>query len=1161
MKLTQSRQSKGAQFFRDVSKGQLVLNNNIDNTDNVIQSLPYEKSYIGRILYKSSNSDKDNDQNPFNSFVRQLVKNQNKERKLTSYINLNDKNNKKLSKDDFKNQINTHLSFYGRNLKVDADSPTLKEILLQYYDGNNDAENELKKLANYISNLAKKKTEKLKKSIKNNKIPFEPDGEKLKLTSDKMKLLFDFLKKDGVELTSYEKFQKDYKFSDLANKIESIISNDKNSVDKKPFPTKKIYQTVSDYDYDFRKKNEDNDLYLFYAKEVKNYFKRLFIDKKLSKKQYEEIKSQNYKSEKYIFGQVKRYIINQLVQGLILYGKIMHYCYDTDAKQFNDEINSDTLTYIQVEEAFKKQIYLSLSWAITRLNYFFNYGSQNEENLDKDKKEGDILLAKTFRDKFYEKVFNNNEKDDDGISPKDELYAKISTCFAINSKDNNDDDIKKLLEDCCSSVANIRHNVFHFKKENIFEILEEIKLDSQISKELLNRDILNIQKCFKEQIRSTALTDYYSFELLEKVFKNEKLEFFLYSSQYPMMPSFKKIHKRGCNISKSPNQTKEIKWLIELDSEIDNEGKLAYKNLLQLIYYHSFLPAIKKDEKLVTEFINKTKQWNKTKSIASQKAKKAKNKKINYYEFKYSNMPRFEYGIPLKDYLEELQRQQSIRENDEDKKDKDNYYVEFVQDIFVFAFDSYLLKIISAYDCYEELIHPKLKTKEESKETLEKLFNESNPILKIKTNLNPDTKFITMYPFFRLLDQRELNILLHQFIRYCSSTQKRSNTNDETLNTLTQIEELITLVQFTIPLQTKDVHFKSAMEKYFSEFFENKDPQNYDDFYLQGSKKEEDKLVKHRSMSLVARSGAMALYTKMFSSIYQINKSDYEKYKDIYTIKNNSEVTKIEEMQNRLQQLHEKLVRIKLISDTQLNDIKKYQTLAKQIKEYENLRHKLTFESLYRIHQLHVEILGRFAAFANDWERDMFFMFTALENRGKINFKLKPIFNRGKVVGNLNNKLKDDARKLFFELCWSNEIYDKDKDDNSNGDYIYDRLLIRNYCAHLNHMTQFKKNNETQPSIIGYINKLRVLLAYDIKRQNAVTKAVKEILEKHYKVKLTLKRSDDNPDKFVIANLESDEITHLKNLKNPVIIEDNDKFMISLIRKLLIFKFESANVK
>ena len=135
-------------------------------------------------------------------------------------------------------------------------------------------------------------------------------------------------------------------------------------------------------------------------------------------------------------------------------------------------------------------------------------------------------------------------------------------------------------------------------------------------------------------------------------------------------------------------------------------------------------------------------------------------------------MPRFEYGIPLKDYLEELQRQQSIRENDEDKR------IKTIIMWSLFRISLFLLLIVIywrlfQHDCYEELIHPKLKTKEESKETLEKLFNESNPILKIKTNLNPDTKFITMYPFFRLLDQRELNILLHQFIRYCSSTQKK----------------------------------------------------------------------------------------------------------------------------------------------------------------------------------------------------------------------------------------------------------------------------------------------------------------------------------------------------------------------------------------------------
>lgn len=1250
MKLTKSKKAQNCKFFRDTENGRLVSYNNECRTEYVINRLPWKKSFVGRILAYQPKEDephsKDHKANPLYLFADSLL-----EKEKTINIDSIETQRKKVT-DSTKMEawIRQNLSAYGRNLRANSNPKKLEELLMDYY--NNCDEKalclELEKIKEELTKRIEFKKKKLLQSIENNRIPFtfqnaeeNEDGDDI--TSSKMKWLFSFLPQiDGEEKgleklhNAFRELWNQYKYPDLENQLKDRINAYYKDKKQKQFPTKEIYQLVLDHNQlIYEDSKNKNDGISFFLVEIKNHFKKYFPVKNKSSgtsARTEALqKTKNafyYCSEEFVLHEVKRHIINQLVLGLIQYGKINHYLNLDEKKTLGKiQVTSDDLSYIQVEEAFKKQMFVSISWAIARLNYFYNYGSQNESTLntkstirkrekenEKDREEtqeeksftGDILGDKTYRRIFEERMERKEEKDaaeqlakekeqNELRAKQNELRAKMCTCFPIfpqNSEDvigdnsreeDSNEDIVSLLQAVTVSTSHLRNSLFHYKGQALLDFLKGIQMDSSIPSRMFDRDFEKIQESFKEQIRSSRLTEYYPLNLLQEVFQEKNLEFHLYAQQYVMMPSFKNVYTKGSNLYQSEDEHKGLFWLkdkeffkkdkesLEKDKEFFEAGEqwLVYKNLLQLIYQHSFLPAIHKDLFVLTPFINGTINWNKKESYKAQKD--AKETKVNEYQYRYADMPRYNPSMTLEQYLQNLQQQQSLKENENIDKSKDkNYYLDFVRDIFARAFNNYLDKKLGLHR--ESLFRPQKivdKPGENTSEaTIDKLFEENNPILRMRTNLKQSTEtngqveYIGLYPFLRVLDQRELNNLRHQFVRYRASSKDRKIDDKAISNEFYKIEELIAMVQYTIPSQMAEVHFKIAMEKYFQGFFGPSCPnKDYGELYYQN----DEKLVPHRSMSAMGRTGVMALYKKMFSSKYKISKDDYANYKKMIgeeAVSIDSVPSAIQEKQKRLQELHKELVKIRKdqpLSTEQRKKIAEYKELAEQIKAYEHLRHKLTFETLYRVYQIHADILTRLVSFVQDWERDMFFMLTALKslkvlgNDVDLNFIFEN-YEKGGVVGSLTDRLKKGGGKLFFELYWSDQQYD-------GIDKLKRKLFVRNSVAHMNHMTQLAEHG-SQPNIVELINRMRTLLAYDYKRQNAVTKAIIEILEKQYKLtakfvldKQQMKANGNKMPIFKLQSCESCDILHLKNLKKPIAISANDRFMRDLVKQLFEFKF------
>lgn len=1157
MKLTQSKNAGYCEFYRDNKKGYLISRTlGTDKTREVVEDvLSKTSSFLNRMLVKPQQSEAINKKlNPFYDLLSCLVKEPFQLVNIASLDKIIETYNR--DQDLFLKQIRSKISYYGRNLKASAESKSLEMILLTYYQNNDKTalQQELQALSKNLIGRIQRKKHKLTLSIENNIIPYDNED----IIGTRPKILFGLLTPSSVDWSSFDAFWQKYDFAVLLARFKIC----KPRVEESKHLYKALYNVVIQHNKECYNRLNDNaniEINSLYLNEVQRYFRRLFIDNKHTKN------SMSYESETYVKSQIKRYLTNQIVSALILYGKILHYKENSPIKY--EKISSNLLSYIQIEEAFKKQMILSISWAVTRLNYLFDYASQNQSSLFNEGTK-DILLNGHYRERFYEQLKTDKEA-------SKYLISKLYTCFNFpdhNTSYFNTDVLKAFLEETVTAIYTLRNGIFHFKidfkldasTQTKTHIPFDIENSYALISDLLSNDISSINERFKEQIRSTGIATYFSYELLEGVFSKEDLKIELYAPQNAMTPSFKKLYKRGCNLSQSNRNDKRIEWLVQLNDEVDPQARLSYKNLLQLIYYHSFLPYIttSEGERYLLSYIKKTKEWSK------KEAERKLGKKT--YRYRYEAMPDLADGTSLLSYTQLLQRQQLLRENETNIiEKKGNYYVDFVQDLFLLAYDDYLKSHIGANKStfVQSMEGNNGLDIQNAEKSVDKLFDSDKLILSMNTALSEDTKLKGMYLYLRLLDERELNLLLHQFIRYRTSLQEREILAPDTLKILIEVEELISLVQFTIPTPIANSdrvkglveYYSAELDKHFNSFFEGANPKAFGEMYVQSDKKTP---VFHRSLYRVARSGAMALYKNILSGEYKITQKDYRSYQEKTNesvLQEQSHPTRIQEQQKRICELHKELCKCKKVDDAR-SQYYVYSDLVDEVKEYEKLRHKLTFETLYRVHQLHIELLGRFASFSVDWERDMLFMLTALKALRHADIEVDSIFRSGSVVGKLCKIIdnNESLKSLFEELCWGDAHFDND---------IWDRLNIRNKCAHLNHITQNPKRGEPQPSIIEMINAVRTLMSYDIKRQNAVTQTIKDILEKQYKLNLSLvplkyqsnMQSDYKPVEFKLNCLKTAQVSYLKNLsdREQKNVDANSETYVKCVKLLLEFRYET----
>ena len=905
--------------------------------------------------------------------------------------------------------------------------------------------------------------------------------------------------------------------------------------------------------------------FAYYIREVREYFNHYFPFQNNTRKQSinkRDIKNfityiDKYANIEKIKTIVKYQILNKLTSQLILEGKLTYF-----SDSFNKEMNqftSDDLELIHVQEAFKKQLLTSIAWSTSQLR-FIMLGEQDTTQL------GDILLQGNF-DKALKTAENN----------KYEATKRLKWFLNNILNDNGEtiiteDNISNLLTSIHKYIYNNRNKIYHFSKEYFLDDKNFYIDDSDKStKKLYANDKDSVSAAFKEKIRSMNLYTCYDSQTQKDILG--KVNFSLSHPNISIVPSFKNVYNKGKNLQQGNTDAKTqqgnnihgLEWFI-LPAEDKNkllnssEEVRVYRNFLQLIYEYAFLPSINKSgitnlRYLHDSVIGLNKKVSENRQTEANIERDEQNQKeINDNEFKYEIIKTFGKDFfkdklqkqitkeDCKDYFKKLQSFviKKENENQENKaqgklkagseKDK-NIYVDFVRDLYVFAFNQFL-------EGKYKLV-PGIKKQLRSPQYNEEATFDDKLKITVNTSYLPSTA-PQLYLMARLLDADQLNDLRHQFMRYSVSIPQIYEKDDDAKigNKVQDIINVLTMVNLTGVNYTESLtgflndNSEDIKQLYTSFMDNNMDITDCQDLYVQTDGKT---LILHKGIGATYRSGCLSLYKEAYGESNKISSKDCDDYL-CWNKTNGINSSKIEALQKTREVLHDEITK-----KDKHDRIDNYKQAVTHCDKYNQLKNKVTFNNIYSLGQLHRNILSRFIGFAVDWERDMHFLLIALTKHGIVEIRVlnddKKLIKSGFASESTTIKeTVDSVYNTFFNHVYGGTVKNiyKELDSNAKLKELFLALYhvnqnpdfdIRNWVAHLNHI---QPGGKAERSLVDAINDLRKLLSYDRKRKNAVTKAIIEMMEKE-KIGLTFEL--DGGHDFKLNEVESEQITHLKNVK------------------------------
>lgn len=859
----------------------------------------FERSITGRMLKRGGKDDS----NAIARLVDSLCKGED--------INGSIEEIMKMKPDKAKKLCQKTLSRYGMGFSSEKGGKTLYEALVSLIDARNGLQFSLAKtrLEEIGKALLKEKQDRrmrVKYSIKNNKIPLKIDENgRILPNSERAEWLLSLLKPVTIngDTECYpliREMEKRFDFGELSRKLKARVAtcgNDPRAI------AIAVDSAAREYARAVLKKNPGRDM-KFYSRAVLEYFKENFpVGTKTqgSQKRQALLEDSGTVSRLleplHIAGAVRRKLINQSTQLHILYGKLCEYCCSTGNKL---PVNSETLQMIQVFGAVKKKLMTAVLWSVVRMRYLYDY-----------QKDDDLLFDVDYRKKFLDAA-EYSDRDVQACKERLRDYFRIDEARhrVVKDKDENEcvkkvfsDDrelCRKLLDECATGIERIRNNIFHYRNASIMQVLKRIAADATdgdfcVLQRLFNEDVKNLDKAFSNRIRSMNLPLYYGSDLLARVFR--RAEFTLYGPRVQMTPSFQRVYEHGRNLylqyerenKTGSGQVPELKWYRQVqgaDCDYADDARRAVRNLLQLIYRYHFLPEVIKDERLITEKIQKVLDRNK--GLARDYGRD------NYGYREIKEIFGKNGDIKLEDLMKEMQRSisEAERESVETGREKTDYASRFILDIFAEAFNDFLE--INYGSEYHEIMNPV------KNEAGAEAWPGDGSAVCLKTSFDGksvERYLLVLYPVMRLLDDRELAELQQQMLRYRASMagwRGRQNFGED-VKMAEKIEELAELVKLTGP----EPRYKAQdWINQYRKFAEGK-LEDYGELYMQSDGKTP---VAHRAMGLLMRSGLLDLYKDVLKGLKQVTKEDYE----IYTKKDWDGASGAAEAQALLQELHGK---------------------------------------------------------------------------------------------------------------------------------------------------------------------------------------------------------------------------------------------------------------
>ena len=1018
----------------------------------------------------------------------------------------------------------------------------LKKLIEENKDRNQDIRKsqEYEKIRKNFEEYKNRKINLLVKSIKNNKINIQYINNEIKSHDNpREENIIKFFKKmieeknkpilkDKLELFRLEVFfdeeflegikklldsddSENKKISELRgkifNRIREEIKNNKNRDELENIyflELKKYIENNLSHKKEKNKKNNNTgeekskELYLKFLKKV------LFIDDN-NRISIEKLKSRiddNFK--------------NLLIQHVIEYGKIKYYVENDDyirniVKNGELKLETKDLEYIKTKETLIRKMAVLVSFAAN--SYYNLFGSVSEDILGTEvvkNRRTNVIKVKSYI--FKEKMLN---------------YFFDSEDFDVNKT-------IEVLESISYSIYNIRNGVGHFNKLVLGKYKKkDINTNKRVEEDLNNNEEIKgyfikkrceIEKKIKERFLSNNLQYYYAKERIENYF--EVYEFEILKEKIPFAPNFKRIIKKGENLFNN-KKNKKYEYFKNFDKNSAEEKKEFLKTrnfLLKELYYNNFYK----------EFLSKKEEFKKIVLEVKEEKKNRGNINNKKSGISFQSIDDYDTKINISEYIASIHKKEMERVekyNEEKQKDTAKYIRDFVEEIFLTGFISYLEK--------DERLHF-------LKEEFSVLCNSNNNVIDFNVNINEekikeflkenDSKTLNLYLFFNMIDSKRISEFRNELVKYKQFTKRRLDEEKEFLGIKIELYE--TLIEFVIltreKLDTKKSEETDAwlVDKLYVKEEKERNEYEYKEYEEILKLFVDEKILISKEAPYYATNnktpiilsnfektrkyGTQNLLAKIQSS-YKYNEIEKQKIENYNEKKENEKKKKsnIEKLQDLKVELHKKWEQNKITE----KEIKKYSDTIKEIREYNYLKNKEELQNVYLLHEILSDLLARNVAFFNKWERDFKFIVIAIKqflrenDKEKVeNFLNPPDDLNGKKtyfsVSRYKNTVEniDGIHKNFMNLIFLNNKFMNRKIDKMNYTiWIY----FRNYIAHFLHL--YTKNEKI--SLINQMNLLIKLFSYDKKVQNHILKSTKTLLEK-YNIQINFEISNDKNEVF-----------------------------------------------
>lgn len=663
------------------------------------------------------------------------------------------------------------------------------------------------------------------------------------------------------------------------------------------------------------------------------------------------------------------------------------------------------------------------------------------------------------------------------------LYEKKLSLFFGNRSPlfilNNESDCKDVLRAAIDYARGLRNKSFHFAGRGAFlSSLESISAAFQNqpltqTRKLWDTDILDRGENLKRQLQAVQVDKFFNQRQVQSILDILYLQ---PTHTHLPLPKLTRVLLRAKNAWEKDKSVFLPSPVNRLELEIP--ARLCQFTLVKLIYEKSFSRWLESQQ---TADISK---WIDQAIERADKAAKDLNacgddnhRKI--ISSRAAHLQKPTKGANIKDFIfdltaataSEMRVQRGYESDGEKAREQAAYIDDFLCDVIIHAFCTYIR---------EENLQWLLELSSEQPPSEKALFDLS--VLQLPaSDLSADDWQVCFYFLLHFVPVEEAGKLLHQITKWMITSGRDTPLSPDETERLDKLVAVLNLY-----LDMHDQKFEGGppidLGSDFQRLFANE--AGFNKVFLPQSNTEPDLKIPFRGLREIKRFGHFPLILSTAGD--KISELEISAIKRMEALTSETP-SAISEWQKKREKLHETWAQRKRLSAEELRSYCEALSLV--------VRHRQGATRIYlndnvRLHRLLMAVLARLVDYAGIFERDLYFVTLALIYRqgltpsGLFNPDGLLDLQKGQILSALG-RLNQIPQAISIKQELSRYFGDVWKASNQNRD-------IRNNIAHLN-MLQGKNPNI---DLTFWANQTRVLMGYDRKLKNAVSKSIIELLQR-----------------------------------------------------------------